>query len=571
MYKSSHSKTHVHQRISLSKQSEALGSAKQLPYNEGNKADVIDPVKKSPTLTLLGARVPSDLVQMTPNPDSYPEMIMTSSNGFPLQDCSGMEAKLKQSKGAGSPLPSESRRQMEGAFGHDFSNVRIHTDSNSVQMNRNLNAKAFTHGSHIYFNSNKYNTTNNQGKKLLAHELTHVVQQGGGDIKAESPDIMRTCDCSDPREHPAHDVAEFLRQSFPGLTPGTYCYTSPPHSRYNCYGHSVGSFRTIEEQEIVEQYGRRTYRGENSILYSDLDSFYGARGLAPMGYWHDCPIIAYGTGTTPKHVARRSERCNGRYLYESKLGLQGPEVSHYPEQLEGTSYGSVQRGYFRGRLPETPDVPTMIPYQQPQRFIPSGKLEDQIMLSPSDTPQFPVRTPYRQPPFGVQPPPLQHEIVLKIIQYDGAQSLPPRDVVRNIYHRCGIQVRFNVLNRMNRQDTLRDLNGDTTLNLGRSLRSSIEVQNIQSRFGPLANNEVPVVFVENIVDHRYRSPAGQNSFGVICAISNNTSYPAIILAHEVGHYFLGPGHSANPGRLMNGVPTDQSTRLSSAECSTILS
>jgi len=71
---------------------------------------------------------------------------------------------------------------MEQSFGADFSSVRVHTDSASVQMNKEINAQAFTHGSDIYFNEGKYDTTSSDGQKLLAHELTHTVQQGGSSI-----------------------------------------------------------------------------------------------------------------------------------------------------------------------------------------------------------------------------------------------------------------------------------------------------------------------------------------------------------------------------------------------------
>ncbi len=88
-----------------------------------------------------------------------------------------IESSLIASKGSGMPLPSVLRAQMENSFDADFSNVRIHNESSSVQMNRHLNAQAFTHGSDVYFNAGKYDTGSNAGKHLLAHELTHVVQQ----------------------------------------------------------------------------------------------------------------------------------------------------------------------------------------------------------------------------------------------------------------------------------------------------------------------------------------------------------------------------------------------------------
>ncbi|WP_373496452.1 DUF4157 domain-containing protein [Aquiflexum sp.] len=86
---------------------------------------------------------------------------------------------LFSSKGNGVPLSKNIRSEMEQGFGVDFSNVRIHADPTAANMSKHLGAKAFTHGSDIYFNSGKFDSQSQDGKKLLAHELTHVVQQSG--------------------------------------------------------------------------------------------------------------------------------------------------------------------------------------------------------------------------------------------------------------------------------------------------------------------------------------------------------------------------------------------------------
>ena len=90
-----------------------------------------------------------------------------------------LESRLASGKGSGSPLDNQTRSFMESRFGNDFSGVRVHTDSSSVSMNKELGAQAFTHGNDIYFNSGKYNPGSSDGKKLLAHELTHTIQQTG--------------------------------------------------------------------------------------------------------------------------------------------------------------------------------------------------------------------------------------------------------------------------------------------------------------------------------------------------------------------------------------------------------
>lgn len=93
------------------------------------------------------------------------------------QVSSALTSNLQSSKGQGSPISGSVNREMGQKIGSDFSNVRVHTDANAVQMNKKLGAQAFTHGTDIYFNSGKYNPENSSGKHLLAHELTHTVQQ----------------------------------------------------------------------------------------------------------------------------------------------------------------------------------------------------------------------------------------------------------------------------------------------------------------------------------------------------------------------------------------------------------
>src|SRR5262245_55467073 len=87
-----------------------------------------------------------------------------------------VETKLSQSKGRGRPLPDAVRAYMEPRFGVDFSHVRVHTGSDAIQMNQNVDARAFTHGSDIYFGAGQSPTN----LELRAHELTHVVQQSRG-------------------------------------------------------------------------------------------------------------------------------------------------------------------------------------------------------------------------------------------------------------------------------------------------------------------------------------------------------------------------------------------------------
>ncbi|MBV8437900.1 MAG: DUF4157 domain-containing protein [Silvibacterium sp.] len=90
-----------------------------------------------------------------------------------------VETGIEKSRGTGQPLDTGVRGQMESAFGSDFSGVRVHTGSEAHELNNAVNAVAFTTGRDIFFREGAYSPGNSEGQKLLAHELTHVVQQGG--------------------------------------------------------------------------------------------------------------------------------------------------------------------------------------------------------------------------------------------------------------------------------------------------------------------------------------------------------------------------------------------------------
>lgn len=81
---------------------------------------------------------------------------------------------------SGSPLEPSLRQDMEQRFGHDFSQVRVHTGSVAEQSTRDVNAHAYTAGHNVVFGTGQFSPGTYEGRKLIAHELTHVVQQGKG-------------------------------------------------------------------------------------------------------------------------------------------------------------------------------------------------------------------------------------------------------------------------------------------------------------------------------------------------------------------------------------------------------
>jgi peptidoglycan hydrolase-like protein with peptidoglycan-binding domain len=106
------------------------------------------------------------------------KLVQAKSSGSKADDTeagSDVERKINSSKNSGSALPASVRTTLEPRFGASFSDVRVHTGSDAKELNRDVGAKAFTHGSDIYYGEGQ----DPANLQLTAHELTHVIQQGG--------------------------------------------------------------------------------------------------------------------------------------------------------------------------------------------------------------------------------------------------------------------------------------------------------------------------------------------------------------------------------------------------------
>ena len=103
---------------------------------------------------------------------------------------SDVESCIHAQRGGGQPLPASSRDFFGPRIGADFSGVRVHADAGADHLNRQLNARAFTTGQDIFFRRGEYNPSGSKGQTLLAHELTHVVQQNGAEVQGGTKDGM---------------------------------------------------------------------------------------------------------------------------------------------------------------------------------------------------------------------------------------------------------------------------------------------------------------------------------------------------------------------------------------------
>ncbi|MEM8527861.1 MAG: DUF4157 domain-containing protein [Bacteroidota bacterium] len=141
---------------------------------EGEEEESVQMQEEEPVQMMEGEE--EEAAQMK---EEEEDAVQTKSNTAKNTASPKLSQQIKNRSGNGKTMSDPVRTEMEQAFGTDFSGVNIHTDSDAVQMNKELGAQAFTHGKDVYFNSGKYNPENSQGKHLLAHELTHVVQQKG--------------------------------------------------------------------------------------------------------------------------------------------------------------------------------------------------------------------------------------------------------------------------------------------------------------------------------------------------------------------------------------------------------
>ena len=148
---------------------------------------------------------------------------------------------LRRCESSGEPLSVLTRAFLEPRFGQDFSRVRVHTNRPSAEIARQLNARAFTLGNHIFFSPGEYHLQHRSGRKLLAHELTHVVQQGATGSPALSTRIQRSED---------HSLA---------LCPPYWRWETPRDAEtFNCAGlaHRTYDFKSLAAARTALSTGR---------------------------------------------------------------------------------------------------------------------------------------------------------------------------------------------------------------------------------------------------------------------------------------------------------------------------
>lgn len=151
-----------------------------------------------------------------------------------------LESAIKRARGGGQPLEEGMRESMEQLMGADFSGVRVHTDTEADQLNKSIQAKAFTMGQDLFFRQGAYEPKSRGGQELIAHELTHVVQQNGSGVK-RSPST------------PIHPHS---------VTDNTFVLAATQGSRQFIQRNRPEDFKSYEEAKKANKYSQELLDGQ---------------------------------------------------------------------------------------------------------------------------------------------------------------------------------------------------------------------------------------------------------------------------------------------------------------------
>lgn len=189
-------------------------------------------------------------------------------------EANGLESYVGSLNGGGQALPNEVRGFYEPRFGYDFSQVKVHTDTVAAKSAQFINALAYTSGNHIVFNSGQYSPATDSGKRLLGHELTHVVQQGGAINRkiiqrAENDSSVGCTALADTRT----DVNTYVNAALAGLRPasaadlirgmrrgiGSDMFTSPGRTQIEGWAASLPSTKAHQPSAASTKYSGVSY------------------------------------------------------------------------------------------------------------------------------------------------------------------------------------------------------------------------------------------------------------------------------------------------------------------------
>lgn len=172
-------------------------------------ADQVTQMPAKATLDIAGKTKTPSVQRLCTECEEEERLQTKSAVGKTPQVSAGTAASISSMRGGGRPLQERSRAYFEPRLGQDLGNVRIHDDNRSAQLARSVGARAFTIGSDIAFGSGEFAPDTFYGRHLLAHELTHVVQQDSASALSLNPSLQAA-----PR---ARQVSNHVLQRAPTL------------------------------------------------------------------------------------------------------------------------------------------------------------------------------------------------------------------------------------------------------------------------------------------------------------------------------------------------------------------
>ena len=251
---------------------------------------------------------------------------------------SGFDQSLRQAThGGGESLPSPTRSFMESRFGWDFSSVRVHSDARANTLAREVNARAFTLDNDIFFARSQYQPDSPEGRHLLAHELTHVVQQSEGRLSRQ---IQRRTFCSSYRGYNSsagldtYNCAGLATRTYQDIFPSSAVYTS---IAANFIAPICPVGETCDPGEVkfwMWEYDMHLEDDQGTILSSDRPDFHIVAGRTDATTGADPTDVysknghrpVYGPGTGPGFRPAARERATTNDASETPGTINGRPV-----------------------------------------------------------------------------------------------------------------------------------------------------------------------------------------------------------------------------------------------------
>jgi hypothetical protein len=258
-------------------------------------------------------RVASQVVQQLHRPasiqrsDELDETIQTKSM-LQRPDAIGsgeastqLSSEINNHRGGGQPLDIGLQQSMGQAMGADFSMVRVHTDGQSDRLNRSIQAKAFTTGHDIFFRQGEYNLGSRGGQELIAHELTHIMQQRGcgtGENKIQRSGVKSELKESDEKFKDFQETTKEINDLRNAVAQNLYHQYKPTNGVSVDYN-IQGTVRDKSKKNISENFAKRKAQGLNHWsdtainsalrIYAELESATDVANNFGLGY-HDITL-----------------------------------------------------------------------------------------------------------------------------------------------------------------------------------------------------------------------------------------------------------------------------------------